>query len=89
MDETLCLGCNFYSVRIGDAMKKRKKSGSYGILGSLSVTIAILAFGMDIYSLELLSKLEIGGSFLVEKIANGMYVLAILLMIYDAGENRN
>jgi hypothetical protein len=70
-------------------MKKRKKSGSYGILGSLSVTIAILAFGMDIYSLELLSKLEIGGSFLVEKIANGMYVLAILLMIYDAGENRN
>jgi hypothetical protein len=70
-------------------MKKRKKSGSYGILGSLSVTIAILAFGMDIYSLELLSKLEIGGSFLVEKIANGMYVLAILLMIFVAGENRN
>ena len=88
MDEALCLGYNFYSVRIGDGMKKRKKSGSDGILATLSLAIAILAFGMDIYSLELLSNLEIGESWMVEKIANGMYVLAILLMIYVAGENQ-
>jgi pyridoxine 5'-phosphate synthase PdxJ len=43
---------------------------------------------MHIYSLELLSELNIGDSLVVEIIANGMYVVAILLMIYVAGESR-
>ena len=89
MDEALCLGCNYYSVRIGDGMKKRKKTAVMEILPTLSLAIAIMAFGLDIYSLELLSNLEIGESWMVEKIANGLYVLAILIMIFVAGDNRN
>jgi hypothetical protein len=70
-------------------MKKRKKSGNDVILVTLSFVIAIFGFGIDMYSIELLSNLEIGEAFIVEKIANGLYVLAILIMIFVAGENRN
>jgi hypothetical protein len=43
---------------------------------------------MHIYSIELVSEFKIGDSLVVEKIANGMYVLAILLMIYVAGDRK-
>jgi hypothetical protein len=89
VNESLSLGCNYYSIRIGDGMKKEKEnSGNDVILAALSFVIAITALGIDIFSIELLSNLEIGASMQAEKIANGLYVFAILLMIFVAGENR-
>ena len=69
-------------------MKKKEKSGNDLFLTVMSFGFAILGISMHIYSLELFSELNIGESLVVEKMANGMYVLAILLMIYVAGENR-
>ena len=69
-------------------MKEKEKSGNDLFLTAMSFGIAILGISMHIYSSELFSELNIGDSLVVEKIANGMYVVAILLMIYVAGESR-
>ena len=69
-------------------MKEKEKSGNDLFLTVMSFGFAILGTSMHIYSLELFSELNIGDSKEIKKMANGMYVLAILLMIYVAGENR-
>ena len=69
-------------------MKKKEKSGNDLFLTVISFGLAVLGITMHIYSLELISEFKIGDSLVAEKIANGMYVLAILLMIYVAGDRK-
>ena len=81
--------CKLYTKgQSSENMKKKEKSGNDLFLTAMSFGIAILGICMHIYSIELVSEFKIGDSLVVEKIANGMYVLAILLMIYVAGDRK-